>query len=227
MDHQESLLKNTSMIVKKMRARKAAEEKKSQQMKIKAKQIRKKKIQKGKQAIKKLNIKGAEINSIKAEVEVSIEKKLSVLKNQEINSRLSKEFLDISFPPLSQVEAKVHPISKTFDEVISIFGSMGYSVAEGPDIETDFYNFTALNIPEDHPAREMQDTFYIDQNYQKEKKVLRTHTSPVQVRKMLNSKPPIKIIVPGRTYRSDSDSTHTPMFHQLKDLLLDETLGCV
>ena len=99
---------------------------------------------------------------------------------------------------------------------------MGFSVASGPDIESDFNNFTALNIPAHHPAREMQDTFYVDQNYQKEEKVLRTHTSPVQVRKMLNSKPPIRIIVPGRTYRSDSDATHTPMFHQVEGLLIDE-----
>ena len=168
--------------------------------------------------------KGAEINSIKAEVEASIEKKLSVLKTQEINSQLSNEFLDISFPPLSQVEAKVHPISKTFDEVISIFGSMGYSVAEGPDIETDFYNFTALNIPEDHPAREMQDTFYIeDKDENGLPMVLRTHTSPVQIRTMINQKPPIKIIAPGRTYRCDSDSTHSPMFHQVEGLFINES----
>lgn len=168
--------------------------------------------------------KGAEINSIKAEVEVSIEKKLSVLKTQEINSQLSNEFLDISFPPFSQVEAKVHPISKTFDEVISIFGSMGYSVAEGPDIETDFYNFTALNIPEDHPAREMQDTFYIeDKDENGLPMVLRTHTSPVQIRTMINQKPPIKIIAPGRTYRCDSDSTHSPMFHQVEGLFINES----
>ena len=146
--------------------------------------------------------KGAEINSIKAEVEVSIEKKLSVLKTQEINSQLSNEFLDISFPPFSQVEAKVHPISKTFDEVISIFGSIGYSVAEGPDIETDFYNFTALNIPEGHPAREMQDTFYLEDK---------------------DEKPPIKIIAPGRTYRCDSDATHSPMFHQVEGLFINES----
>jgi phenylalanyl-tRNA synthetase alpha chain len=168
--------------------------------------------------------KGAEINSIKAEVEVLIEKKLSVLKTQEINSQLANEFLDISFPPFSQVEAKVHPISKTFDEVISIFGSMGYSVAEGPDIETDFYNFTALNIPEDHPAREMQDTFYIeDKDENGLPMVLRTHTSPVQIRTMINQKPPIKIIAPGRTYRCDSDATHSPMFHQVEGLFINES----
>jgi phenylalanyl-tRNA synthetase alpha chain len=168
--------------------------------------------------------KGAEINSIKAEVEVLIEKKLSVLKIKEINSQLSNEFLDISFPPLTQIEAKVHPISKTFDEVISIFGSMGYSVAEGPDIETDFYNFTALNIPEDHPAREMQDTFYIeDKDENGLPMVLRTHTSPVQIRTMINQKPPIKIIAPGRTYRCDSDATHSPMFHQVEGLFINKS----
>ena len=168
--------------------------------------------------------KGAEINSIKAEVEVLIEKKLSVLKIKEINSQLSNEFLDISFPPLSQIEAKVHPISKTFDEVISIFGSMGYSVAEGPDIETDFYNFTALNIPEDHPAREMQDTFYIeDKDENGLPMVLRTHTCPVQIRTMINQKPPIKIIAPGRTYRCDSDATHSPMFHQVEGLFINKS----
>ena len=168
--------------------------------------------------------KGAEINSIKAEVEVLIEKKLFILKIKEINSQLSNEFLDISFPPLSQIEAKVHPISKTFDEVISIFGSMGYSVAEGPDIETDFYNFTALNIPEDHPAREMQDTFYIeDKDENGLPMVLRTHTSPVQIRTMINQKPPIKIIAPGRTYRCDSDATHSPMFHQVEGLFINKS----
>ena len=112
---------------------------------------------------------------------------------------------------------KIHPISQTIYKVIEIFGSMGFSVKSGPDIESDFNNFTALNIPDHHPAREMQDTFYIDD------KVLRTHTSPVQVRTMLNTKPPIRIIVPGRTYRSDYDSTHTPMFHQVEGLLIDES----
>ena len=115
------------------------------------------------------------------------------------------------------------PISKTFDEVITIFGSMGYSVAEGPDIETDYFNFSALNIPENHPAREMQDTFYIDDKDKDGKPyVLRTHTSPVQIRTLLNEKPPVKIIAPGRTYRCDSDSTHSPMFHQVEGLFINE-----
>ena len=128
-----------------------------------------------------------------------------------------------AFPPPTYLESKVHPISKTFDEVISIFGSMGYAVAEGPDIETDFYNFSALNIPQDHPAREMQDTFYIeDQDEEKKPFVLRTHTSPVQIRTMLSQEPPIKIIAPGRTYRCDSDATHSPMFHQVEGLFINE-----
>ena len=168
--------------------------------------------------------KGAEINSIKVELEELIDKEQAILKTKDINSKLSKEFIDISFPPSSQTEAKVHPISKTFHEVISIFASMGYSVAEGPDIESDFYNFTALNIPEDHPAREMQDTFYIEDKDDNDlPMVLRTHTSPVQIRTMINQKPPIKIIAPGRTYRCDSDATHSPMFHQVEGLFINES----
>ena len=168
--------------------------------------------------------KGAEINSIKVEIEELIDKEQSILKTKDINNKLSNEFIDISFPPSSQTEAKVHPISKTFDEVISIFASMGYTVAEGPDIESDFYNFTALNIPEDHPAREMQDTFYIEDKDDNDlPMVLRTHTSPVQIRTMINQKPPIKIIAPGRTYRCDSDATHSPMFHQVEGLFINES----
>ena len=114
---------------------------------------------------------------------------------------------------------KIHPISQTIFNIIEIFGNLNYVVETGPDIETDFNNFTALNIPEHHPAREMQDTFYVDGE---DNNVLRTHTSPVQVRTMLNTKPPIKIIVPGRTYRSDSDATHAPMFHQVEGLVVNE-----
>jgi phenylalanyl-tRNA synthetase alpha chain len=167
--------------------------------------------------------KGAEINALREKVQLLFENKLKQIKTTEINSKLNTEFLDITFPPPNYVEAKVHPISKTFDEVVSIFGSMGYTVAEGPDIETDFYNFSALNIPEDHPAREMQDTFYIeDRDDENNPLVLRTHTSPVQIRTMLNEKPPLKIIAPGRTYRCDSDSTHSPMFHQVEGLFINE-----
>ena len=117
----------------------------------------------------------------------------------------------------------VHPISQTIDEVVSIFGEMGFTVAEGPDIEEDWYNFTALNIPQDHPARQEHDTFYINAEKDGRRMVLRTHTSPVQIRTMQSQKPPIRIIVPGRTYRSDHDATHSPMFHQVEGLVVDET----
>tara|TARA_B100000900_G_scaffold48603_1_gene35981 strand:- start:3055 stop:4104 length:1050 start_codon:yes stop_codon:yes gene_type:complete len=167
--------------------------------------------------------KGAEINLLREKVQLLFETKLKDLKISDINSKLNSEFLDITFPPPEVSSAKVHPISKTFDEVVSIFGSMGYTIAEGPDIETDFFNFSALNIPEDHPAREMQDTFYIsDKDEEGKPLVLRTHTSPVQIRTMLNQRPPIKIIAPGRTYRCDSDSTHSPMFHQVEGLFINE-----
>ena len=118
---------------------------------------------------------------------------------------------------------RIHPISQTMEEVGAIFGDMGFSVVEGPDIETDWHNFTALNFPEGHPAREMQDTFYLPPKDDGARMVLRTHTSPVQVRTMMSRKPPIRILVPGRTYRSDWDQTHTPMFHQFEGLVIDQT----
>jgi phenylalanyl-tRNA synthetase alpha chain len=167
---------------------------------------------------------GAELNLARESVETLYQERIIKIKGEEINQKLINESIDITFPPPSSNIAKVHPISQTFNEVISIFGSMGYEVAEGPDIETDFYNFSALNIPEDHPAREMQDTFYINSFDEKNNPyVLRTHTSPVQIRTMLNTKPPIKIIAPGRTYRCDSDTTHSPMFHQVEGLFINET----
>ena len=166
---------------------------------------------------------GAKLNLLRIEVDNLIRNKSDKLKIQEINTKLQNEAIDISFPPPNSINSKVHPISKTFDEVINIFGSMGYSVAEGPDIETDYFNFSALNIPENHPAREMQDTFYINDKDKNHKPyVLRTHTSPVQIRTLLDQKPPVKIIAPGRTYRCDSDSTHSPMFHQVEGLLINE-----
>ena len=166
---------------------------------------------------------GAELNSARESLEAFYQERISKIKEEEINQKLINESIDITFPPPSSTIAKAHPISKTFDEVISIFGSMGYAVAEGPDIETDFFNFSALNIPEDHPAREMQDTFYINSFDEKNNPyVLRTHTSPVQIRTMLNTQPPIKIIAPGRTYRCDSDTTHSPMFHQVEGLFINE-----
>jgi phenylalanyl-tRNA synthetase alpha chain len=161
--------------------------------------------------------KGQELNIFKSFFEKELKNKKNDLTNQEVNEKLAKEKIDTSLPPRDFNTGKIHPISQTIYKVIEIFGSMGFSVKSGPDIESDFNNFTALNIPDHHPAREMQDTFYIGD------KILRTHTSPVQVRTMLDSKPPIRIIVPGRTYRSDYDSTHTPMFHQVEGLLIDES----
>ena len=167
-------------------------------------------------SIDEKKIKGQELNTFKSFFEKEIQNKRSEIETSSINEKLRKENIDATLPPRNFETGRLHPISQTTYKIIEIFGNMGFSVKSGPDIETDFNNFTALNIPDHHPAREMQDTFYLD------KKVLRTHTSPVQVRTMLESKPPIRIIVPGRTYRSDSDSTHTPMFHQVEGLLIDE-----
>tara|TARA_B110000438_G_scaffold273149_1_gene292329 strand:+ start:254 stop:1300 length:1047 start_codon:yes stop_codon:yes gene_type:complete len=168
-------------------------------------------------SIEEKKTKGQELNIFKSLLEKNIKEKKIDIENKLLNEKLDNEKIDTSLPPRDFNTGKIHPITQTIYKVIEIFGSMGFSVKSGPDIETDFNNFTALNIPEHHPAREMQDTFYL------EEKVLRTHTSPVQVRTMLNTKPPIRIIVPGRTYRSDSDSTHTPMFHQVEGLLIDES----
>jgi len=167
-------------------------------------------------SIDEKKIKGQELNTFKSFFEKEIQNKRNEIETSSINEKLRKENIDATLPPRNFETGRLHPISQTTYKIIEIFGNMGFSVKSGPDIETDFNNFTALNIPDHHPAREMQDTFYLD------KKVLRTHTSPVQVRTMLESKPPIRIIVPGRTYRSDSDSTHTPMFHQVEGLLIDE-----
>jgi len=168
-------------------------------------------------SIEEKKIKGQKLNILKNFFEKELQNKKNELENKKLNEKLQKEKIDTSLPPRDFNTGKIHPISQTIYKVIEIFGSMDFTVKSGPDIESDFNNFTALNIPEHHPAREMQDTFYIGD------KVLRTHTSPVQVRTMLNSVPPIRIIVPGRTYRSDYDATHTPMFHQVEGLLIDNT----
>ncbi len=166
--------------------------------------------------------KGQKLNLIKAFLENELLKKKDSIENSIINALVKKEKIDATLPAKDYQSGKIHPISQSLYKIIDIFSSMGFSVESGPDIESDFNNFTALNIPSHHPAREMQDTFYIDSPLEKDAKVLRTHTSPVQVRVMLDTKPPIRIIVPGRTYRSDSDAMHTPMFHQVEGLLIDE-----
>ncbi len=165
--------------------------------------------------------KGQQLNVLKNFIENELIKKKNYLDTVSVNEKIKKEKIDVTLSPRNYEIGKIHPISQSIYKVIDIFANMGFSVESGPDIESDFNNFTALNIPSHHPAREMQDTFYI-QDSSNEEKVLRTHTSPVQVRTMLRTKPPIRIIVPGRTYRSDSDSTHTPMFHQVEGLLIDE-----
>ena len=171
--------------------------------------------------IEQKKIKGQELNKLKTFIEVSINDHKTLIENAELEQKLKNESIDVTLPHNEEVTGKIHPISQTIFSITEIFGNLNYSVEAGPDIESDFNNFSALNIPPHHPAREMQDTFYVN-NSNGEDNVLRTHTSPVQVRTMLKSKPPIKIIVPGRTYRSDSDSTHTPMFHQVEGLVVNE-----
>ncbi len=166
---------------------------------------------------------GAELNQVKDEVAAALEARRGVLQDQALAARLAAEQIDITLPPRPETTGRLHPISQTIDELTAIFAEMGYVVAEGPDIEGDFYNFTALNMPPEHPARQMHDTFYLPDAPDGSQRVLRTHTSPVQVRTMLSQAPPIRIIAPGRTYRSDYDMTHTPMFHQVEGLVVDET----
>ena len=163
---------------------------------------------------------GAELNALKEVLTTALDEKKSQLEEDRLNARLVSETLDVSLPPRPMVQGKIHPLSHVMDQAIRIFGQMGFVMAEGPDIEEDFYNFTALNIPPEHPARQEQDTFYLPAS-EGQPIVLRTQTSPVQIRTMLNEKPPIRIIAPGRTYRSDYDATHSPMFHQIEGLVVD------
>ena len=166
---------------------------------------------------------GAAINALKAEVTDAITARKAELREAAITARLKAETVDVSLPVRSSPaeRGRIHPISQIVDEITAIFGDMGFSIAEGPDVESDYYNFTALNFPEGHPAREMHDTFFFRPDEKGERKVLRTHTSPVQVRTMEAQKPPIRIIIPGKTYRQDSDATHSPMFHQVEGLVID------
>jgi phenylalanyl-tRNA synthetase alpha chain len=164
------------------------------------------------------------LNKIKDNLTKQLELKNLEIETNEINEKLKNEKVDITLPIRPDRQGKIHPVSQVIDEISSIFSEIGFSVAEGPDVETEYNNFTALNTPEEHPARDMHDTFYLEEN---KKLLLRTHTSPVQIRTMMSSKPPFKIIVPGRTYRCDSDQTHAPMFHQLEGLHIDKgiTMG--
>ena len=175
----------------------------------------------GKLSIEQKKIKGQQLNKLKKFIEDAVNDHKNFIENKKLEDKLKNESIDVTLPHNEEAKGKIHPISQTIFSIIEIFGNLNYSVEAGPDIESDFNNFSALNIPPHHPAREMQDTFYVN-NSNNEDNVLRTHTSPVQVRTMLKSKPPIKIIVPGRTYRSDSDSTHTPMFHQVEGLVVNK-----
>ena len=167
---------------------------------------------------------GAAINALKDKVTDALAARRALLKEAALEARLASETLDMTLPVrASGVDTgRIHPISQVMDELTAIFSDLGFSVAEGPDIESDDYNFTRLNFPVGHPAREMHDTFFFAPGASGERKLLRTHTSPVQVRTMLATKPPIRVICPGRTYRCDSDQTHTPMFHQVEGLVIDK-----
>lgn len=165
---------------------------------------------------------GAAINVLRDRAQTALNDKKAALESAALDARLASETLDLTLPAPHRRRGSVHPTMQTMDEMIAIFAEMGFAVAEGPDIEDDFHNFTALNFPEKHPAREMHDTFFFNPKESGERMLLRTHTSPVQVRTMVSQKPPIRIIAPGRTYRCDSDATHTPMFHQVEGLVIDK-----
>lgn len=170
---------------------------------------------------------GQEVNLAKAKIEAELAKRKEAFAKKEMDEQLAKETIDVTKPIRPENQGRIHPVSKIYEEVVAIFGQMGFEVAEGPDIEDQFHNFNALNMPANHPARQMQDTFYVankesedaDDSY-----VVRTHTSPVQIRTMEKGKLPIRIIAPGRTYRSDYDATHTPMFHQVEGLVIDKNI---
>ena len=166
---------------------------------------------------------GAALNVLKDKVTEAIAARKSMLREALLEQRLASEKIDVTLPVRVELRGTVHPVSQVWEEVVQIFGDLGFAVAEGPHIEDDFHNFTALNIPPEHPARQEHDTFYFNEKPDGSRMVLRTHTSPVQIRTMLSSKPPIRIIAPGRTFRCDSDMTHTPMFNQIEGLVIDET----
>ena len=166
---------------------------------------------------------GPLFNTLRDRVAEAIATRKSALADAALNARLTSERIDVTLPARPEAQGTIHPVSQVLDEVTAIFADLGFAVAEGPDIEFDDYNFTKLNIPPDHPARQMHDTFYVAKQADGSQHVLRTHTSPVQVRTMLKQKPPIRIISPGRTYRVDSDATHSPMFHQYEGLVVDES----
>jgi phenylalanyl-tRNA synthetase alpha chain len=169
---------------------------------------------------------GAQFNTAKQTVEAALEARRGELADAALNARLAEQSLDVTLPGRARGRGGIHPVVRTWQRIEEIWRSIGFDVADGPEIETDWYNFTALNNPENHPARSMQDTFYVDlKDEQGLPLVLRTHTSPMQVRYARMHQPPIKVIAPGRTYRVDSDATHSPMFHQVEGLWIDEDIS--
>jgi phenylalanyl-tRNA synthetase alpha chain len=166
---------------------------------------------------------GAALNELRDKVTKNIEARRAVFAEQALEARLKTETVDVTLPARPEAKGTIHPVTQVWQEVVAIFGDMGFTVAEGPHIETDWYNFGALNMPPEHPARQEHDTFYFNPRPgSNDRMVLRTHTSPVQIRSMETMPPPIRVIAPGRTFRSDSDQTHTPMFHQVEGLVIDE-----
>lgn len=163
---------------------------------------------------------GARINQVKQIIEAALQQRREALQQSKLEQKLAAEALDVTLPGRGLGTGGLHPVTRTLERIEQLFRSLGFATASGPEIESDFYNFTALNIPENHPARAMHDTFYIDPQH-----VLRTHTSPVQIRYMESNRPPLKIIAPGRVYRFDSDATHSPMFHQVEGLWVDEQVS--
>ncbi len=167
-------------------------------------------------------IAGVRLNALKDELAAALDDRKAALDDAAVEARLAEDHVDITLPGRGAPEGRIHPVSQVLDEIVAIFGDMGFAIAEGPDIEDDFHNFEALNIPPEHPARQEHDTFYFAADANGKRKLLRTHTSPVQVRAMQSQGAPLRIISPGRTYRCDSDQTHTPMFHQVEGLVIDK-----
>ncbi|HEY5609101.1 MAG TPA: phenylalanine--tRNA ligase subunit alpha [Alphaproteobacteria bacterium] len=166
---------------------------------------------------------GQKLNAVKDAVAQALDARKAALESGALDAALKEQRIDVTLPIRPEPDGRIHPISQTTDEMVAIFCQMGFQVAEGPHIETDEHNFTALNIPPEHPARQLHDTFYLPAKPDGSQLLLRTHTSPVQIRSMRQMKPPLRIIVPGRTFRADSDATHSPMFHQIEGLVIDDT----
>ena len=179
----------------------------------------------GKMSPEERLVEGPRIHDLRESVTAAIAARKEALENAVLEARLASEKLDMTLPVLPEPQGSVHPVSQVMDELAEIFADLGFSVATGPEIEDDWHNFSALNIPETHPARAMHDTFYFPDERNGHRMLLRTHTSPVQIRTMTSQEPPIRIIAPGRVYRSDSDATHTPMFHQIEGLVIDRGIN--